>query len=658
MKFSLRALLVDIVALGLVVGLVCFLPPILIEGFQRSFGYHATIVPYHLSIHRTICYAIVLVSAIIALFSRRFAAPLFAYGLLLWSAIYLLIVALSSFSNSYWGESLDFFGALSLLSYYRSLPQYVSLPIWQIVPLVILALVCLALLGAISMHVFKRAAACLFSCVTYAHKSFGRVAEYGTLLMLLSLPVVPSSNVLSQFAKAREAVPEELTGEPLRYFFGLEDPTLHTVITDPVKLQSAFEDSELLNSFAKNPNKPQKNIILLFGDSLRPDNMGVYGYQRETTPFLSRLLAEGKLAKIEFAVSACADSYCGIANTLTGRSYREVSAKSVKLNQILDRVGYTNTWILAGDHFTGWKQLGIFYGTGPYTIFDRRNVPGFSPGDDRMVVQALERLPQWDGSPHFLYFFLMSAHVSGDKFPEFQKFTPASIGKALYKWNEKKPDVPASPEEIAERQAVINMYDNGMLQFDAYVEKIFSLLEAKGFLQNSIVFILGDHGDSLGEHEHFGHSRYLYQENIRIPILVFDPSGSNIKNTKFATHLDIAPTILQEIGLEIPSSWKGRPLQEVASPRRIFLQTNRSSDACRGVLQWTPSTIEKFQSCGVLTAAKNEFFDLVNDPREISPCNEPECVERSTFYLKLLEERRLATSLSEYLAFSDYPSEH
>src|SRR5204862_5169484 len=109
-----------------------------------------------------------------------------------------------------------------------------------------------------------------------------------------------------------------------------------------------------------------------------------------------------------------------------------------------------------------------------------------------------------------------------------------------------------------------NNYDNGIVEADATIEKLFGKLREKGYLANSLIVILADHGEGLGDHglgwAGLGHLRTMYQESIRIPLLIYDESDVHYGNLKFATQIDVAPTIVDRLGLRIPPSWEGRSL--------------------------------------------------------------------------------------------------
>ena len=170
------------------------------------------------------------------------------------------------------------------------------------------------------------------------------------------------------------------------------------------------------------------------------------------------------------------------------------------------------------------------------------------------------------------------------------------------------------PDEFA---ALSNRYDNGVLQSDDYMRRIFATLDAKGYLANSIVVILGDHGDSLGEKGHIGHTRFLYQEDIRIPLLIYDQDVSRYQNANFATQADIAPTILQRLGLRVPSGWSDHSLLQPARERISLHQTRRGKESCYAAVRFTPESLHKYMRCDGASGGHGELlYDLRLDPTE------------------------------------------
>ena len=98
-----------------------------------------------------------------------------------------------------------------------------------------------------------------------------------------------------------------------------------------------------------------------------------------------------------------------------------------------------------------------------------------------------------------------------------------------------------------------------MRQADGIIRQIFDALRAKRYLDDAVVVVTGDHGEGLGE-RHWAHGWHLYNEDIRIPMLLYDAPAATYPDLSFAAQVDIAPTILDRLGLPIPASWEGQSL--------------------------------------------------------------------------------------------------
>src|SRR5690606_20004805 len=103
--------------------------------------------------------------------------------------------------------------------------------------------------------------------------------------------------------------------EPIVTVFFKNDPFDGKIISDMNK------DMGVRNSYPNNLDFQRKNIILIIIDALRSDHLSLYGYKRETSPFLDSLYATGKLHKIDMSFSVAADSYAGINAILRSRIF-------------------------------------------------------------------------------------------------------------------------------------------------------------------------------------------------------------------------------------------------------------------------------------------------------------------------------------------------
>ena len=334
----------------------------------------------------------------------------------------------------------------------------------------------------------------------------------------------------------------------------------------------------------------KKNVILIVVDACRADHLGALGYGRDNTPFLQALRDSGHLRVVRSFYSASCCTYGGVLTMLRSQHWFKMTLHGFGLQDVLKRAGYKVHFLLGGD-LSNFNNLKSFYGP---------NLDSFSDGldqsrhytlnDDRGMFESFDKLGPYEGTPSFLYLHLMSVHYLGPRLPEYERYTP-DTGK----WN---------PVVYG------NNYDNGVVQADRNIYEIFKELKRKGYLQNSIVIITGDHGESLGERGQYGHSKNLYNEEVQPPLLIYDPEPVAYQNLEFARQIDVAPTILDRLGLPIPPGWDGRSLLRDDGPRLGYL---RFGDKF-AVVNHTPERTIKYIYDAV--AGAEEVYDETHDPHE------------------------------------------
>ncbi len=537
----------------------------------------------------------------------RIASPGVAFGLCAAAIFWLFLIALvgSLLSNKLWADNLSYEivgnflqrpGAALGLTPLRALQ-----PAWQKAAVALSA-------AAISMGIFLA----VYRATRRARptKLLSAVAAFFLALYMVATVYV------------QHAAPSTLRGEPLSSFFMIG--TSGSVGWESDRVAAALEDRETANNYPTVSRFDKRNVVLILVEFFRPDHLDFAGYDRPTTPFLSRLMDSGKLTLIETAHSTCSELFCGIASTLASRPYHEISRDNFKLNSVLRRNGYNVQYNVAGDHRT-WRFLWDFYGDDIDAKIDPVARNDTNEADDRSMIANFKSVKSYDGTPFFFYFFLMSTHFLTQKDPEFVKYQPSEFDRSFLSRfygipptsfdGHGVPQYPAmSPEE---RGIYRNRYDNGVLQADAMIREIFETLDAKGYLKDSIIVIAGDHGESLGERGHILHARHLYEKDIKIPLMVYDDRGLKLANSSYASHLDIAPTILARLGLPRPLSWKGRSLTEPLRPTLTVHQTRLRERMCVAVLDKTETGLVKYIQCVHKNGTRSEeLFDLIADRDE------------------------------------------
>jgi glucan phosphoethanolaminetransferase (alkaline phosphatase superfamily) len=402
------------------------------------------------------------------------------------------------------------------------------------------------------------------------------------------------------FLRYRAPYNEVLSNDPIVSFFrnttGLHDADYPAFVE---KLRQ--NEQRCRENYRAPASFDRKNVIVISVDSLRADHLSLYGYSRPTSPFLESLFQTGKLRKVEVATSICAETPCGVMGILSSKTVRRQIPESFKLYEALANAGYTSYLILAGNHDLAGERESL--GNSMTRYFDYHNSKTYDMHDDRLILEGLDHVPAYDNQPAFFFLHLMSAHLLGTRQDQFRRYSPSTIGtewQILFKRG-------------IDREAFVNNYDNGALQSDAMIKNIFEVLERKQYLQNSIVVILADHGEGLGERGEYGHAFWLYQGYIRIPMLIFDPTPTGYQNLEFANQIDVAPTILDRLRLPIPECWQGQSLLS-GPPRLTSVHQTRLRAPCFAVISRTPQATYKYIYCS--TGKTEELYDLTHDPNE------------------------------------------
>jgi len=574
--------------------------------FRSAYGYRMLIVPLHLMMVGVILLGLTVIAGGLAciptLRTRRIARPLLAALFGVPALCLLSLYVADAVSNRMWGASITLRLAMIYLPQAASLMHALPFSEWIAYAGAVVLAVAIGILYWLAAPHLLAGTAALFvpdGCL----RLFG--GRWRALPALLLLCVFFAAYAVFM---ARTVYSSRMFwyGEPIVGLF--VEPS--AVGEDPSKQQIAQEDMGIRAAYPKNLAFQKRNVIILIADSLRSDHMSVYGYERPTTPFLQRLHDAGTLHKVDFCVSTCSESTCGIFSTLSSRNFSDLASYNFKINDLLQDQGY-RIYYMSADTAKIWYGYQSLFGRAADIFVDGGDSKRYPANDDRIVLEHLEQLPPYSGTPAFLFFVMMSPHMGGVKFPEFEIYKPS-----------KMPLWSVAASEI-DWQAYINRYDNGVTQADAYMEKIFGVLQEKGYLQDSIAVIMADHGDGLGERADFGHGEYIYQPNITIPILFYDSADAPYANLEFASQTDVAPTIVDRLGLPVPACWAGRSLLNPDIKQFTFHSTSyhsgrKNRNNSRAVIYRHDGKMHKYMQWDPEPGkpGRDELYELVSDPAE------------------------------------------
>jgi arylsulfatase len=337
-------------------------------------------------------------------------------------------------------------------------------------------------------------------------------------------------------------------------------------------IQSGFVASgESPLRFDVNAIDSQPNVLLIIVDALRADHLSSYGYNRQTSPFLDAFIgAEG--VQFSDVTSTAAWTHPSNAGTFTGiRSFNlgirweDDSAHLPEdvdtLAEHLQDAGYYTAGFV---HPVVSNKLGFGQGFDLY-------VDGWSSEPDRWdnirAGQINEYAMNWldsnwtkeanDRQPLFLFMYYFDPHTWYDPPPPYDTLYDATYtGTLTSDVYQHGKDVVSGKIVPTERDVehLIALYDGEIAYWDSQLEQFLIHLRDLDLLENTIIVVTSDHGEMFGEHDKWLHRSCLYEETLRVPLLV-RYSGVISPNLVIETpvhNMDIMPTIMDLVNLPVP----------------------------------------------------------------------------------------------------------
>lgn len=355
----------------------------------------------------------------------------------------------------------------------------------------------------------------------------------------------------------------------------------------------------------------QPNVLLLSIDTVNVRHLSTYGYDKETTPNLTRIANEGVLFENAWChVALTGPSHGSIFSGLQPQAFHVYdNAKPLPLPletlaELFREKGYFTLGIpgnlvmleaynmhqgfdrypqrsqergvksLQWEHTLPWRIRRVMWN-------DRATTALMVHNAQSQNRHFFESLPLAGSRRWFTWLHYFDAHAPYEapadmlleprELPDQDLSSLGSIpglfnlshvaleplyGHCFLQHHQVNPLV-ASPEEIRD---LIRIYDAQLRYLDQALGELFDRLRASGELDNTIIVICGDHGEALFERGYFGHSFFLHDDEMRVPLIVW--YGDKLKPDRVKRPValsDIAPTIAEMAGLRPPAAWKRHP---------------------------------------------------------------------------------------------------
>jgi len=336
-----------------------------------------------------------------------------------------------------------------------------------------------------------------------------------------------------------------------------------------------------------------RNVVLVALESTSARRLGLYGGVPDPAPNLSRLAAQSIVFERAYAVYP--ESIKGLFATLCSRYpafdtapeiYAEVPCAS--LPGALKGAGYR----------TALFHSGRFMYLGMMSAIDRR---GFEIMEDAGAIggrvdssfgvddaSTVSRVLQWiDTVDRRTPFFVTYLPVSGHN--PYVATVPGPFRSDSDFWR----------------------YMNTLHESDAAFGALVDGLRQRRLLENTLFVVFGDHGEAFGEHPgNFAHSLFIHEENVRVPLVIAAPGAieQTVRLSRIASVIDIAPTVLDLVGLPAQSLHQGASLLPAASRMALFY-TDYS-------IGWLGLTDGCWKYLYEVDSRRSRLFDVCSDPGE------------------------------------------
>jgi hypothetical protein len=296
------------------------------------------------------------------------------------------------------------------------------------------------------------------------------------------------------------------------------------------------------------------NMILVSVDTLRADHLGLYGYSRDTSPNLDRISKEA--VTFDRAQAPRGLTWPSLVSMLT--SLYPKSSNVRRNGDLLSEEVPTLADILKGRGYT----TAAFLGNACGVIMGNLDTD-FCGSDEEAHRNAIRWLGDRDESPFFLWVHYNAPHEEYSPPPAHDVFTrPDYRGEATgdrtyldgVTLSGKRP-------EQKDLDHVIALYDGEVRYADSMLGEVWETLSREGLLESSIVVFTSDHGEELLQHNnYFYHSCSIYESVLHIPLVIRfpDQSLSGVRISQLVENIDITPTLLELLGVDLPNSFEGQ----------------------------------------------------------------------------------------------------
>ncbi|MFP4081382.1 MAG: sulfatase-like hydrolase/transferase [Candidatus Aminicenantes bacterium] len=347
------------------------------------------------------------------------------------------------------------------------------------------------------------------------------------------------------------------------------------------------------------------NIIFITLDTTRSDHLPCYGYTKVKTPHLDSLARKGMV--FEQCTASSPLTLPSHASMMTGL-YPTYHGVRVNGNTALSGQHLTLAELLAGQGYQCGAFIGAFVLDGRWGLKQ-----GFHHYDDQFDLKKYKKLDlamvQRPGNE------VVDAALA---WLEKNKKDPFFAWIHLY-----DPHAPYQPPEPYLSQyntGLVGLYDGEIAFTDEQIGRCVSWLDQNELDKSTIVVIMGDHGEGLGDHGELAHGYYVYDYAVQVPFLVITPFErfQHIRISGQVRTVDVYPTLLEMVGISVPEENQGQSLISFMfhpeKEKGFYAYSESLSPNIH--YGWSPLHSLRSSRYKYIAAPRDELYDLQEDPEE------------------------------------------
>jgi arylsulfatase A-like enzyme len=374
---------------------------------------------------------------------------------------------------------------------------------------------------------------------------------------------------------------------------------------------------------------PGRNILLITVDTLRADHLGVYGYPRPTSPTIDRLASEG--ITFDYAFAPRGMTWPSLATMLTSLA---PTTTNVRWNgQYLPVEVPTLAGILRD---SGYRIGGFLGGSICHMARGTGKFRKLACGDDAYVTsRAIEFFRTPSDQPTFAWLHLLAPHAPYAPAAEHDRFTNKDYRGPVDRMRFALDAIVTKQMELskADLEQLIGLYDGEVLSADAQVGLLLKALDELDERKDTIVVFSADHGEDLYEHNRYlYHACSIYDSALRIPMILAlpDRAGAGTRYAPIVEMIDLAPTLLELVGIEPLPSFEGASMvAQVSGRERGDAAAAEAEKGPVATSEWYDPKLMKS-----LQTVRTSKWRYISNPEGLTP----KCVPPGDYYRVAREE--------------------